>query len=327
MIENNKELPLDNSPSQEVDSENLSDSQIRDVLSPGAILRARREQTDAELAVIARELNLDPWMLTALEEDDFSKFGAQVFAKGHLKHYAEHLGLNPDDVLFAYYQVAERKETTPVIKRHISSNTQNKNYASVVKWISRLVAFLVIAGLAYATYVFANKWMNDSKQDAQATTELNLAPQNAAAEQASIGTIALPANSIDYAAEPSVDTQSETANNSQTQLAINQTDSAQDSALSSSDTTAASTNITAVISNVLRFEFTQDSWVEVFDVNNKQLIYDNKRPGAVEELTITGPTSIFFGNYPGVKISLNGSIYNIPSSAKAGNTARFVLEP
>ena len=67
--------------------------------------------------------------------------------------------------------------------------------------------------------------------------------------------------------------------------------------------------------------------MEVFDVNNKQLIYDNKRPGAVEELTITGPTSIFFGNYPGVKISLNGSIYNIPSSAKAGNTARFVLEP
>ena len=320
MIENNKELPLDNSPSQVVDTENLSDSQIRDVLTPGAILRARREQTNAELAVIARELNLDPWMLTALEEDDFSKFGAQVFAKGHLKHYAEHLGLNPDDVLFAYYQVAERKETTPVIKRHISSNTQNKNYASVVKWVSRLVAFLIIAGLAYSAYVFVNKWLKDSKQDAQATTEISLAPQNASAEPASIGTIALPANSIDYVAESTADTQAASANNSQTQLAINQTDSAQSSSPSS-------TNATAARSNVLRFEFTQDSWVEVFDVNNKQLIYDNKRPGAVEELTISGPTSIFFGNYPGVKISFNGSIYNIPSSAKAGNTARFVLEP
>ena len=317
MIENNKELPLDQEPNQEVDAENLSASQIRDVLTPGAILRARREDTNAELAVIARELNLDPWMLTALEEDNFSKFGAQVFAKGHLKHYAEHLGLNPDDVLFAYYQVAERKETTPVIKRHISSTAQTKKYASVVKWFSRLVVLLVLVGLAYAAYVFANKWLSDSNQDSQATTEISLAPQNSV-EQAGVGTIALPANSINYAAESTDGTQAENANNSQAQLAINQTDSTQASSPS---------NAAEARSNVLRFEFTQDSWVEVFDVNNKQLIYDNKRPGAVEELTLTGPTSIFFGNYPGVKISLNGSIYNIPSNAKAGNTARFVLEP
>ena len=100
MIENNKELPLDDESKQTVDTENLSDSQIRNVLTPGTILKARREQTNAELAVIARELNLDTWMLTALEEDDFGKFGAQVFAKGHLKHYAEHLGLNQPKTLY-----------------------------------------------------------------------------------------------------------------------------------------------------------------------------------------------------------------------------------
>ena len=320
MIENNQELPLNDSTAPASETENLTDSQIRNVLTPGAILRARREQTNAELAVIARELNLDPWMLTALEEDDFSKFGAQVFAKGHLKHYAEHLGLNPDDVLFAYYQVAERKETTPVIKRHISSTTQKKNYASVVKWVSRLIMFLVIAGLAYAAYVFANKWLKGSGQDTQGTTEISLAPQNAPTEQAGVGSIALPTNSINYATESDVSSEEINSNESSSQAESSQATTVE-SAVVNNVSTAISTN------NVLRLEFSQESWVEVFDDNNKQLIYDNKMPGTVEELTITGPTSIFFGNFPGVKLSYKGSTYNIPSNAKAGNTARFVLEP
>ena len=324
MTENNTELMQNNSSDQTIDTENLTDSQIRNVLTPGTILRARREQTNAELAVIARELNLDTWMLTALEEDDFEKFGAEVFAKGHLKHYAEHLGLNPDDVLFAYYQVAERKETTPVIKRNISSTSQKKNYVSIVKWISRLVMFLVIAGLAYAAYVFASKWLDDSKQDSQGTTEINLAPQNAANDQASLGTIALPNNSINYATDSNASAETTQAGNPQSQSEakpiVNQVDAGQNS-----DATSSTPAVNK--SNILRFEFTQSSWVEVFDADNKQLIYDNKRPGTVQEITISGPTSIFFGNYPGVKLSFNGSTYAIPNSAKAGNTARFVLEP
>ena len=319
MIENNKELPLSDSSGPINEPLSQTDSQIRNVLTPGAILRARREQTNAELALIARELNLDPWMLTALEEDDFSKFGAQVFAKGHLKHYAEHLGLNPDDVLFAYYQVAERKETTPVINRHISSTTQKKNYASLVKWVSRLIMFIVIAGLAYGTYIFGTKWLKDSDQENQGTTEINLAPQTSSNQQANIGEIALPANSINYASDADLSPNSASSGSVE--------DNEVSNPITVESAPVANNPRPIINNNVLRFEFTQESWVEVFDVNNKQLIYDNKKPGSIAELTITGPTSIFFGNYPGVKLNFNGSTYNIPSSAKAGNTARFVLEP
>jgi len=322
MIDNNKELPLNDSTEQAIDTENLTDSQIRNVLTPGAILKARREQTNAELAVIARELNLDTWMLTALEEDDFSKFGAQVFAKGHLKHYAEHLGLNPDDVLFAYYQVAERKETTPVIKRHISSTTQKKSYASLIKWISRLVMLLVIAGLAYAAYVFANKWLKDSNADEQDQTEIPLTPQNSVALPETTGNIALPTNSIDYSTASDESNQSELVNS-----APDENNSTPDLEPSESQTNVEQNVSIADASNLLRLEFTQESWVEVFDADNNQLIYDNKRPGVVEELRISGPTSIFLGNYPGVNLSFNGSRYTVPRNARAGNTARFVLEP
>ena len=133
-------------------SDSIDDSSVRKIVSPGAMLRQKRESSNLELSSISRELNLDTWMLMALEEDNFSKFGAQVFAKGHLKHYAQHLGLSTDDVLLAYYQVAERKETTPVINRQLSMTKQSRSYAWFSKIFMYLLALLAISALLYAGY-------------------------------------------------------------------------------------------------------------------------------------------------------------------------------
>jgi len=298
-----------------------SDSQAREVLSPGYILKTRRESTGAELEVIARELNLDTWMLLALENDDFSKLGAQVFAKGHLKHYAQHLGLNSDDVLFAYYQVAERKETTPVIKRHISAANQKRNYGSLFKWFGRLLALLAISALLYAAYKFSLSWLDSAKNSSTGTTEITLAPNNlgdsAAAESES--NVALPTiNNIDYASQ-----ENEIDNPSQ-EDATSQLDDASDTNVldTESETTSDASEV-----NLLRLVFIEESWVEVFDADNKSLIYDNQKPGTQREIILNGQTSVFLGNYPGVELFFDGNEYAIPRGAKAGNTARFIIEP
>ena len=57
---------------------------------------ARREQQIPVLA-IAKELHLDEYKVRALESNDFEVIGAPVFAKGHLKNYAQIVKVDDTD--------------------------------------------------------------------------------------------------------------------------------------------------------------------------------------------------------------------------------------
>ena len=58
----------------------------------GERLRAARRANDISLRDIAKELHLDEGKVRALEQNDFDVLGAPVFAKGHLRKYAELVG-------------------------------------------------------------------------------------------------------------------------------------------------------------------------------------------------------------------------------------------
>ena len=68
------------------------------------LAEARREQ-QISVHEIAKELHLDEPKVRALERNEFDVLGAPVFAKGHLKTYAQLVHVDPDDVLSDYYQL------------------------------------------------------------------------------------------------------------------------------------------------------------------------------------------------------------------------------
>ncbi|HEY4339373.1 MAG TPA: helix-turn-helix domain-containing protein [Steroidobacteraceae bacterium] len=55
----------------------------------GARLQAGRERADLSLVQAAELLHVDPNVIHALESENFSELGAAVYARGHLRHYAE----------------------------------------------------------------------------------------------------------------------------------------------------------------------------------------------------------------------------------------------
>ncbi|MEN9704186.1 MAG: hypothetical protein RLZZ393_65 [Pseudomonadota bacterium] len=69
----------------------------------GAILKSARERSGQTLAEAAAKLHVDVRVLEALEEERFSELGAPVYARGHLKRYADLLGeaFGPLQALFA----------------------------------------------------------------------------------------------------------------------------------------------------------------------------------------------------------------------------------
>ena len=81
----------------------------------GQRLAAARKARDISIFEIAKELHLDEHKVQALEENRFDMLGAPVFAKGHLRKYAQLVGVETDDVMADYYTMNRAVGAPPVV--------------------------------------------------------------------------------------------------------------------------------------------------------------------------------------------------------------------
>ena len=112
----------------------------------GARLRAGREKHGLTVLQVAERIHTDPKVVEAIEAESFEALGAPVYARGHIRHYAELVG-EPAAELIALYsgssQVAQ-PDLTRIVKVPAGSDS------------SKLVApaLLVIAVFAVAGAVW-----------------------------------------------------------------------------------------------------------------------------------------------------------------------------
>src|SRR5215470_4795448 len=82
----------------------------------GARLRAARERRALTVLQAAEKLHVDARILEALEAENFGPLGADVYARGHLRRYAELLGESPSQLqdLYASAGPAARPDLTRI---------------------------------------------------------------------------------------------------------------------------------------------------------------------------------------------------------------------
>jgi cytoskeleton protein RodZ len=102
------------------------------------LAQARREQQISVLEV-AKELHLDEPKVRALERNEFDVLGAPVFAKGHLRKYAQLVGVDPDDIFADYYKMTHTAELPPVV----IGRSRVSQELSPGPWIAVIIVILV----------------------------------------------------------------------------------------------------------------------------------------------------------------------------------------
>jgi len=115
---------------------------------PGAQLTAAREQAGWSVVQAADRLHLDTATVKALEAGQFEALGAAVYARGHLRRYAELLGLSMNEVEAAYTQTNPPKRP-PDLKR--SARSMHKAGSGVLRpWTVAVgAAVLVLLALVW----------------------------------------------------------------------------------------------------------------------------------------------------------------------------------
>lgn len=112
-------------------------------LGLGERLRSARKAKALSVEQVSEVLRLEEPLVTAIEEERFEALGAPVFVRGHLRRYAQLVGLPVESVLDAYRAAApESIEPPALIRRRIEPAIEG--VGSWVLWLAGAVLLIVM---------------------------------------------------------------------------------------------------------------------------------------------------------------------------------------
>ncbi len=266
----------------------------------GERLRLARRENDISVADIAKELHLDIPKVRALERNEFDVLGAPVFAKGHLRKYADLVGVSIDDVMTDYYQMNRSAGAPPVVgpKRKYTRDI------ALGPWIGGGVVFIVVVATAFW-------WFQREPAAAVATVEpATLAPFTSSEDAPETAAVELVAAADDSEDEITAAPVEEPTINDVAPTVI-QTVEPQPVVVSSGPQVQ------------MELAFSGDCWTEVSDGSGRRLYYDLGQSGRVISLSGDAPLRVILGDSANVSIKVEGRDYPIPASARSGRLARL----
>ena len=256
--------------------------------SVGEMLRNAREALNFEIDQVAGDLRIDDSYLIAMEDNDFDKFSAPVFAKGYLRQYALRLGLDDKELLTLYYRQVGAVQM-PKLKVQTIEMGEDRRQA---RWlVAGSVIVLVVASVSIWQFstleteipVVTTVESTSEREPGQAMTLLE--------QPIVIVTAPINSGTVDEIVSEPIEALPE------------------------------------VIASELQVEiiFREDCWTEVIDVLGERLFYGLGRAGARSRFAAAPPLSLFLGNASGVDISVDGIPYEISGENRQGNLARFMI--
>lgn len=328
-------------------------------IGPGERLQAARIQQGLSLDDVASRMHLSTSILEAIEENNFEEITAPIFVKGYLRAYARIVLLDEDDMIQQYIEYYSEEDPP------ISSTSNTIPELSVadarIKWTTYLV--VVVLAVLLAAWWW-NKEQNDEPTislDAQSSSVEQ--SEQAAVEAADTGSSEIEADSevmaettesieatiqpapeeeaIEIettAAEPvseeaatdeagavseSVSMQQSETVEDNAEAAVE--DSVEEPAVGETEPVQSGGLIAPAGSDKLRITVIADTWADIKDSSDYQMVYDLLRADQSLELIGAAPFTVFLGNGHGVEIEINGEQYDFSFRIRDDNTARLKI--
>lgn len=282
------------------DRSNNSDEQETGPIG-GERLRAARRANDISVRDIAKELHLDEHKVRALEENNFDVLGAPVFAKGHLRKYAELVGIAVEDILSDYYQMNRAAGAPPVV----GPKRQQPRDFNPVPWIVGALAILVIGAATYW-------WFTRTP-----------APESSAAIE--------PATLAPFASEPDGEesvvgeSQEDSGDDVADTLEVAEDPEPVESAPLVTEPIVQDAAASDLPQVQIQLTYSGDCWTEVTDASGQRLFYDLGAAGRTVTVGGDAPLRLILGDGDNVSISVAGRPFTIPNSARSGRLARLTI--
>ena len=257
------------------------------------LAEARREQ-QISVSDIAKELHLDEPKVRALERNEFDVIGAAVFAKGHLRKYAQLVGVDEGDVMADYYQLNRAAGMPPLV----SSRRRPRREMSPGPWIAVVVVLIVVA-TAYWWFTYKPTFV----------------------EEGPVDPVMLPATPEPMPVEPEDEQTAPDAGDDDSAVLQSVSDEAEEPVVDETESPTLGDGQMRVL-----LTYSGDCWTEISDASGRRLFFDLGTDGRTVELSGEAPFNVLFGNANNVSIRVNGSERAISAAERRGRTARLTID-
>ena len=275
----------------------------------GERLAIARRAHEISASDIAKELHLDEPKVRALEQNNFELLGAPVFAKGHLRKYAELVGVSTDDIIADYYRLNQTAGAPPVVG---PARKFERDY-SPVSWVA--VGFIVIIVASASWWWFSRDPVRPPVALTQAAV---LAPYASDASDEPLQEEAADmAATAEILPEPEPLVTAEDLPSPETTL-VSSTAAEFEPALLVED-------VSLLPQVHVELSFSGDCWTEVSDASGRRLFYDLGTAGRVVAVAGDEPLQIVLGNSENVSIDVEGQDYPIADYVRRGSLTRLTI--
>ena len=120
----------------------------------GARLRAGREKLGLTVLQVAERIHTDPKIVEAIEAENYEALGAPVYARGHIRHYAEVVGESAGELIALYSDSSKvaQPDLTRIVKAP-SGSASNKLVAPALL----VIAVFAVAGAVWWVSALSKK--------------------------------------------------------------------------------------------------------------------------------------------------------------------------
>lgn len=269
---------------------------------PGHLLRQAREEQGLSQKETARDLHLTSKVINAIEEDNFELIPSFVFARGYIRSYARHLGLDGQTLVaefdLAYGVPNNSAKPMSAIRKGVQQSKPGDT------WV-KLISIVFVVGLVAASIVWwqsqngsqmlpqlssgaAQELPSDTLVEGLDTDDVNLDLLLLSTNESEVDAIVPEAESIIESeeaqvvvVEPVVDPVAEAVTE---QVPKEVTDAV----------------VLLPSQAQLVMVFDKDCWVEIKDANGKMVLSDLYSAGDTIEQVITAPIEVLLGRSSGV---------------------------
>lgn len=326
---------------------------------PGHLLREAREERGYSQKEAARDLHLTSKVIDALEESNFDIISSSLFARGYIRSYARHLGLDGQALVAefdAIYGVPNQNKK-PMAGIH-QLGQQSKPGDTWVKLISIIfVIGLVVASVLWWQHQNGGSMLQRLNKVTLSDTAADLVVESLgeddnssdmgllAANPSEVGTTVsddqtaateAPVQALDVAeivaVKPIVTALSEAVSVSPEMSDVSDSSALNPEiiavpAVAQTEESTGAADVAALGPNeaLLMMAFDKDCWVEIKDGNGKMVLSDLYASGSTIEQVVTAPIEILLGRSSGVaQMTFNGEVIDLKPHTRK-DIARLTL--
>ena len=277
-------------------------------------LRAARGKTPAE---VATALRCDTKTIDALEGERWAELGAPVFSRGHLRRYAEFLGVPADPLLEQW----NAEQGGSAVLPDLSLGPQAPRPLDTQRWGRRLAMLAGAFVIALAAW-----WI---LQGAEMRPAATLAPVEASAPMPTAPVVPAPAP-VDLAPVPAAAIALEAAPHAAPDAAD---DAAADAVPDAAPVAAVPVGVTPAVAApsapgdgvAVAFTASEPCWAEVVDATGARRLYAMLQPGQRVSVQGAPPLRVVLGRGDVTALEISGSAAAIPADAVRNSVARFEI--